>query len=48
MPLWERYQLVLSVVVSLKVLAIALDHRDLLLDPCDALPHISYADFAFV
>ena len=43
----ELPQRVLSVAVPLKVLAIALAYRDLLLEPCDALPHISYADFAF-
>lgn len=40
-------QLVLSVAVSLKVLAIALTYRDLFVVSGDALPHISRTDFAF-
>ena len=40
-------RLALLVIVSLKILAIALDHRDLLVVSCDAFPQISRADFAF-
>lgn len=36
------------VLVSPKVLAKALDHRDLLVASCDAFPQIAHADFAFV
>src|SRR5438132_3149992 len=36
------------VLVSPKVLAIALDHRDLLIVSCDAFPQIARADFTFV
>ena len=40
-------RLAFSVTVFLKVLAIALDHRDLLIVVCDAFQVISRADFAF-
>ena len=40
-------RLALLVIVFLKVLAIALDHRYLLVVSCKAFPHISRADFAF-